>query len=134
VSLWETSDLRTSEIIFLLIGLVDFTGIFILLGIMLYVAKTKTETILNHLTNSSISSRIIMLWHGGPWGRIYMMGEIFGIMRNPEIYIHAGTLSAKDMENFPRKLRQSLITLHKYVFIFWAVMICLGLVAWLGLV
>ncbi|WP_051414793.1 hypothetical protein [Pseudomonas sp. QTF5] len=126
--------LRTSEIIFLLVGIVDFAGVFILLGVMLYVAKTKTETILNHLRNSSISSRIIMLWHGGPWGRIYMMSEVFGIMRNPEYYIKAGTLSAEDMKTFPRKLRQNLITLHKLSLIFWAVMMCLGLVAWLDLV
>jgi hypothetical protein len=121
--------LRTSEKIFLLIGIVDFIGIFTLIGVMLYVAKTKTETILSHLTNSSISSKIIMLWRGGPWGRIYMMGKVFGIMRNPEFYIHAGTLCAKDFENFPRKLRKNLITLYRLVFIFFAIMMCLGLVS-----
>lgn len=41
--------LRTSEKIFLLIGIVDFVGIFTLIGVMLYVAKTKTEIILDHL-------------------------------------------------------------------------------------
>ncbi|TKJ72468.1 hypothetical protein PspCFBP13508_09065 [Pseudomonas sp. CFBP13508] len=119
--------LRTSEKIFLLIGIVDFVGIFTLIGVMLYVAKTKTETILNHLTNSSISSRLIMLWHGGPWGKIYMMGEVFDIMRNPEFYIHTGKLCAKDFENFPKKLKKNLIILYKLVFIFFAIMMCLGI-------
>ncbi|VEF13332.1 Uncharacterised protein [Pseudomonas fluorescens] len=118
--------LRTSEKIFLLIGIVDFIGIFSLLGVMLYVAKTKTETILSHLTNSSISSKLIMLWHGGPWGRIYMMGEVFGIMRCPELYIHTGRLCAKDFEHFPRKLRNNLIALYRMVFFFFAIMVCLG--------
>ncbi|WP_248916694.1 hypothetical protein [Pseudomonas moorei] len=100
----------------------------------MHLAYTKLDMMLEHLKNCSVVKNRAPLKHGGPWGRIYMMGEIFGIMRNPEIYIHAGTLSAKDMEKFPHKLRQNLITLHKYVFIFWAVMMCLGLVAWLGLV
>ncbi|MDP9709770.1 UNVERIFIED_ORG: hypothetical protein J2X80_001847 [Pseudomonas fluorescens] len=120
-----------TEKILLLIGIVDFIGIFTLIGVMLYVAKTKTETILSHLTNSSISSKITMLWHGGPWGRIYMMGEVFAIMRSPAIYIHTGKLCAKDFENFPRKLRKKLITLYRLVFIFYAIMICLGLVAYI---
>jgi hypothetical protein len=129
VRLWETSDLRTSEIIFLLVGIVGFTGIFILLGIMLYAAKTKTGTTLNHLTNSSISSRIIILWHGGPWGRIYMMGETFGMLRNPALYIYQGKSSTKDIQNFPPKLKRTLLTLHRYQKIFGFTFMGFGLLA-----
>ncbi|MFJ4193240.1 hypothetical protein [Pseudomonas sp. NPDC089534] len=121
--------LRISDLIFLFAGIIDFIGIFTLIGIMLYIAKTKTETILNHLTNSSISNKIIVLWHGGTRGRIRMMGEVFAIMRNPAIYIHTGTLCAKDFENFPKKLKKDLITLYRLVLFFFAMMMCLGLFA-----
>ncbi|WP_139834946.1 hypothetical protein [Pseudomonas sp. B35(2017)] len=121
--------LRTSDLIFLLVGIVDFIGLFTLTGAMLYIAKTKTETILGHLTNSSISSKIIILWQGGTWSRIRMMGEVFAIMRNPAFYIHTGTLCAKDFENFPKKLKKDLITLYRLVLIFFAMMMCLGLFA-----
>jgi hypothetical protein len=94
--------LSTAKDILMITVTISFAGLIIVNAVLLYIAKTKIESILNSLQNSSIASSLLMLWHGGLWGRIYMMGEVFGILRNPATYIYQGKLSAKDIKNFPQ--------------------------------
>lgn len=106
---------------------ISFAGLIIVNAVSLYIAKTKIEIILNSLQNSSIASSLLMLWHGGFWGRIYMMGEVFGILKSPAIYIYQGKLSTKDVNNFPPNLKRTLLTLHKYQKIFGFIFMGFGL-------
>jgi len=61
--------------------IVSFTGLLLVNGILLYVAKRRLEIILTSLKHSSITSSLSMLWQAGLGGRIYMLGEIFGILK-----------------------------------------------------
>lgn len=70
-----------------------------------------------------------MLWHGGIHGRIYMMGEIFGFLKRPEVYIYQGKLSATDIINFPPDFKRTLLTLYKYQRISGFMFVFFGLLA-----
>ena len=107
--------LSTVKDTFMVIVIINFAALILLNAVSLYIARTKIELILNSLKNSSISLSLMMLWDGGLWGRIYMMGEVFGILRNPEIYIYQGKLNAKDIKNFPPDLKRMLLALHRYL-------------------
>ncbi|MGY3171246.1 hypothetical protein ACVWYU_000619 [Pseudomonas sp. TE12234] len=121
--------LDTAKDILMITITISFAGLIIVNSISLYIAKTKIELILNHLQNSSIASSLLMLWHGGLLGRIYMMGEVFGILGNPATYIYQGKLSAKDIQNSPPKLKRTLLTLHRYQKIFGFTFMGFGLLA-----
>ena len=113
---------------------ISFVGLITVNAVSLYIAKTKIVPILNSLQNSPIASSLLMLWHGGFWGRIYMMGEIYGILKSPAIYIYQGKLSAKDIKNFPPNLKRTLLTLHRYQKIFGFIFMGFGLLATLELI
>lgn len=119
--------LSTVKDTFMVIVIINFAALILLNAVSLYIARTKIELILNSLKNSSISLSLMMLWDGGLWGRIYMMGEVFGILRNPEIYIYQGKLNAEDIKNFPPDLKRMLLALHRYLKISGSIFICFGL-------
>ncbi|WP_223515801.1 hypothetical protein [Pseudomonas sp. GL-B-19] len=126
--------LSVAENIFMVAGIIVVVGIFTLLGFMLYIAKTKIDIILSSLQNSPFSITLITLWHGGPGGRIRMVGEVCGILWRPKYHIQSGLLDPQDIENFPPKLKRQLLLTRKLMIYFGAAMVCLWLIAELGLV
>ncbi|WDG52208.1 MULTISPECIES: hypothetical protein [Pseudomonas] len=60
--------LNTADKIFLVVGLVDFAGIFMVPGICLHMAYTKMDLMLDHLKNSAVLSTLTTLRHGAPGG------------------------------------------------------------------
>lgn len=104
--------LNVADKIFLSIVLVDFAGIFIWIGVCLHLAHTKMELMLSHLKSSSMLSALAPLRHGGPWGKLVLVGSISGALTFPRFYLKRGSVSAEDLHNFPASLKRKLVILQ----------------------
>jgi hypothetical protein len=104
--------ISTADKIFLCVGLIDFVGILIIIGISLHLAYTKMDVMLNHLQNCPAVMIRAPLRNGGPWGNMFLLGAIMGVMTTPRLYLRDGGASAEDLKNFPAVLRRKLIVLQ----------------------
>ncbi|MEB0039943.1 MULTISPECIES: hypothetical protein [unclassified Pseudomonas] len=126
--------MSTADKIFLCVGLVNFGGIFIWLGIASYLAYAKMDLMLGHMKNSQMVMMRVFLIHTGLWGRLHVFGLIMGLMVIPGIALRKGVVSAEDLKNFPADLKRKLIVM---LWVNWAlilVMLGLFLVIKVGLV
>ncbi|MFJ6091034.1 hypothetical protein [Pseudomonas chlororaphis] len=126
--------LNTADKIFLMVGLVDFAGIFIVLGICLHMAYTKMDLMLDHLKNSVVLSTLTTLRHGGPWGKLILVGSISGFVTFPHFYLKRGWVSAEDLLGFPTALKRKLVVLQWSALALIVVMTGLAAVVKLGVV
>ena len=90
-----------------------FTGLIINIGRSLYLAYTQKDFILSHLENCKLVKRWAFMNRVGPWGRMVFIGTVSGLLASPRIQIILGEANAEDIENFPKKLKQTLITLQR---------------------
>lgn len=104
--------LNTADKVFLAVGLIDFAGIFIWIGVCLHLAYTKQQLMLGHLKNSSVLNTLTALSHGGPWGKLVSVGSISGIVTFPNLYIKRGLVSPEDLRHFPATLKRKLVILQ----------------------
>lgn len=80
--------------------------------VMLDVAYTKMDFILEHLKNCTAIRARVPLRHGGPWGKLMLIGGISGIITFPGFYLKRGELSLDDLLAFPDVLKRKLIFMH----------------------
>ncbi|GLK89379.1 hypothetical protein [Pseudomonas turukhanskensis] len=80
--------------------------------IALRIGYTQMDSMLAHLKNSSAVVALAPLKNGGPWGVLLLVGGISGFLTFPEFYIKRGTINAKDIEEFPAKLKRKLTILQ----------------------
>lgn len=104
--------LSTGDTIFLIIGLIDFVGAFISIGISLHLAYTKMDVMLNHMQNCPAVMIRAPFRNGGPWGNMFLLGAIMGVMTTPRLYLRDGGACAEDLENFPADLKRKLVILQ----------------------
>ena len=78
----------------------------------LYLAYTRMDLMLDKLKNCSAIMARAPLRHGGPWGKLLLVGGISGILTFPGFYLSRGKLSIKDLESFPTALKRKLIALQ----------------------
>ena len=102
----------TADKIFLCVGLIDFGGMFVWIGIALHLAYTKMDLMLDHLKNCPAVMIRAPFKDGGPSGRLFVQGAIMGLMTTPRLYLRDGGASADDLKNFPVDLKRKLIVLH----------------------
>lgn len=102
----------TSDTIFLVISLIDFVGAFISISISLHLAYTKMDVMLNHLQNCPAVMIRAPFRNGGPWGNMFLLGAIMGVMTTPRLYLRDGGACAEDLKNFPAGLRRKLVILQ----------------------
>lgn len=126
--------LSVSDTVLLSVVLVDFAGIFLWIGACLHLAYTKMDLMLGHLKNCSAVMARAPLQHGGPWGKLLLVGGISGIVTFPGFYLKRGELSAKDLANFPTLLKRKLVVLQWSVIGLLLVMLSVGAAIKLGLV
>ncbi|HEX8595622.1 MAG TPA: hypothetical protein VF682_20465 [Pseudomonas sp.] len=104
--------ISTNEKIFLIVGLLDFSGIFIYLGISYYLASTKMELMLFHLSNCrAVMSRTPSL-RLGLTGKMYVFAGIIAVLTMPRRLIRKGGANAEDIANFPPGLRRKIVVLN----------------------
>lgn len=94
-----------------LCGLVLF-GLLIWNVVALYLAYTKLDLMLEKLKNCSAIVTRAPLRHGGPWGKLLLVGGISGIVTFPRFYLSRGELDVEDLETFPIALKRKLIALQ----------------------
>ncbi|CAI8910689.1 Transmembrane protein [Pseudomonas sp. IT-P171] len=102
----------SGDTIFLVIGLIDFAGALISIGISLHLAYTKMDVMLNHLQNCPAVMIRAPLRNAGPWGNMLLLGAIMGVMTTPKLYLRDGGANAEDLKNFPADLKRKLIVLQ----------------------
>ena len=102
----------TADKIFLCVGLIDFGGLFIWIGIALHLAYTRMDLMLVHLKNCpAVMSRVFLIGTG-PWGRLHVFGLIMGLMVVPSVFLRNGAASAEDLKNFPAALKHKLVVMQ----------------------
>jgi hypothetical protein len=77
----------TADKIFLCVGLIDFGGMFVWIGIALHLAYTKMDLMLAHLKNCPAVMIRAPFKNGGPSGRLFVQGAIMGLMTTPRLYL-----------------------------------------------
>ncbi|MCK3838924.1 MULTISPECIES: hypothetical protein [Pseudomonas] len=113
---------------------VVIVGMFVWIGIALHMAYTKMDLMLTHLKNCSAIMIRAPLRHGGPWGKLLLVGGISGIVTFPGFYLKRGGMSVEDLSNFPVALKRKLAVLQWSVIALLLVMLSLAAVIKLGLV
>ncbi|WP_314919657.1 hypothetical protein [Pseudomonas helleri] len=126
--------LNTADKIFLAVGLIDFAGIFIWIGVCLHLAYTQMDLMLDHLKNSALINTFVPLRQGGPWGRLVLIGSISSVIAFPGFYLKRGSVNAEDLRCFTGSLKRKLVMLQWGGLILLVVMVCIGVVAKLGFV
>lgn len=107
--------------------------LYIWIGVTLHIAYTKLDLILEHLKNCTAIMNRVPLRHGGPWGKLMLVGGISGIIAFPGFYLNRGELSPDDLRIFPQLLKRKLIILHWSVLGLLAALVVLVLIDSSGL-
>lgn len=101
------------NILILCTGLLIFTGYMTFLVIALYVAYTKLDALLGYFQNSPAVMIRAPFKNSGPWGRLFVLGAIVGVIKTPGLYLPDGGVSAEDIARFPQGLRKRLLLLNR---------------------
>jgi hypothetical protein len=120
--------LNTADIVFLAVGLIDFGGAIVCIGVALHMAYTKMDVLLDHFKHSPAVIALTPLRHGGPWGKLLIVGGISGFVTFPVFYIKRGSISAEDINNLPAPIKCKFIVLQWCVIVFLLVMLGLAVV------
>lgn len=105
--------ISTSDAVTLGVGLFIFAGCIGFVGVVLYVAYAKLDVMLGYFENSPAVTIKAPLKNGGPWGRLFVLGGIVGVIKAPGVYIPDGGACAEDIAKFPEELKARLIAIYK---------------------
>ena len=106
------------------VGLFIFAGCIAFVLVALYTAYTKLDVMLGYFKNSPAVMIKAPLKNGGPWGRLFVLGAVVGVIKTPDLFISDGGACRVDIANFPQDLKKRLITIYKVGGCFvWALMI-----------
>ena len=126
--------LATGDKVLLVIILTNFAGIFLWIGICLYLAYTKVDLILSHLKNSPAIKVWAPMREGGPWGKLLLIAGISGLVTFSRFPLEKGQLSADDLASFPADLKRKLIRLQWCSIWMTVVLVLFGIAVMLGLI
>lgn len=108
-------------------------GLFIWIGVGLYMANTQLDLMLGHLKNCPSVNRLVSLKHGGLWGKLLLVGSISGVVTFPGFYLKRGEVIDADLTQFPEQLKRKLIlfqwvgiVLLSSLFLMWGVAKTIG--------
>lgn len=118
--------------VLLALAVADIVGLIIWIGGCLYLAYTRMELMLSHLKNSVAVKNMELLRHGGPWGKLLLVGGISGCIAFPGFYIKRGQLDPQDIASFPNDLRRKLVRLYQSVIGLLLIMVSFGIAIQLG--
>ena len=126
--------LSIADTLFLVIGVIDISGMFAGIGYMLFLANTKMDILQSCFKNSWGVTGGSAFEYSGVWGRIMIIGRISGYVTFSTFYIKRGILSADDLKELPASLKRKLIALQWIGIILLIVMFGLALIAELNVV
>lgn len=126
--------MTTSEFVLGWLCVAVIVGMVVCIGVCLRLAYTKMELMLGHLNNSSMLSTLAPLRHGGPWGKLVLVGSIASVLTFSGFYLKRGLVSAEDLHHFPVLLKRKLVILQWIGLGLLLAMVGLAAVAKLGFV
>lgn len=126
--------LNVVDKVLLAIAIIDLAGMILWIGLCLHLAYTKMDLMLEHLKNCSAIMTRAPLRHGGPWGRLLLVGGISGVVTFPKFYLKRGELNSEDLASFPAPLKRKLVVLQWSVIFLLLVMISFGIAVKSGFV
>ncbi|MCU0121764.1 hypothetical protein N8H74_26180 [Pseudomonas sp. B2M1-30] len=126
--------LNVVDTVLLSIAVIDLAGLLVWIGVCLHLGYTKMDLMLEHLKNCQAIMTRAPLRHGGPWGKLLLVGGISGIVTFPKFYLKRGELSSEDLASFPAALKRKLAVLQWSVIGLLLVMICFGVAVKSGVI
>lgn len=114
-------------------GIVVIFSMLICLAVALHMAYTKIDLMLEHLKNCTAIMARAPLKHGGPWGRLLLIGGISGILTFPNYYLKRGELCPEDLKKFPETLKRKLVVMQWIIIVLMISMFLLALIGKSGL-
>lgn len=126
--------LSIADTLFLVIGVIDISGMLAGIGYMLFLAKTKMDVLQRCFKNSWGVTGPDAFQYSGAWGRVMIIGRISGYVTFSTFYIKRGILSADDLKKLPVSLKRKLIALQWIGIALLVVMFGLALMAELNVV
>jgi hypothetical protein len=87
-------------------------GIYVWIGVALYLGYTMGEELSKYLKNSLSQITIDTHKHTGPFGMLQLVGGIASVVTFPRFFIKRGIASAADIESFPLPISRKLIILQ----------------------
>lgn len=90
---------------------------FLALVMWFYIAYTKMDVMLRHLSNCQAIQFRVPYFGKGPIGRFLMLSEIIGVVRTPAWYLKQGIADPDDIKNFPPKLKRLLVIQYNLILI-----------------
>lgn len=103
---------ETVNLLLVCIGLIYFAAALVWITVALHMAYTKMDMMLDLFKNCKAIMVRAPLRHGGPWGKIMLIGGISGIVTFPNFYLKRDELSLEDLKNIPTSLRRKLAILQ----------------------
>lgn len=103
----------SGNILILCAGMLIFTGCMTFLVTALYLAYTKLDALLGYFQHSPSVMIRASFKNSGPWGRLFVLGAIVGVIKTPGLYLPDGGVSAEDIARFPQDLRKKLLLLYR---------------------
>lgn len=121
--------LSVPETLFLVVGLIAFGGMFVCLGIWLYLGYAKGDQLRELFKNSHPYITMGSGPHTGPQGKIRLVGSIGLVLALPRSFLKNGLVSAQDIDNFPPALRRKLVSLQWTAIVLLIIGVLLGFTA-----
>lgn len=121
--------MNTAELVVGYLCGIVIVAMFILIWIVLHMAYSQMDVMLENLKNCSAVMVQAPLRNGGPWGKLLLVGWIAGVVTFPGFYLKHGGASVEDLNNFPASLKRKLVAIK------WAAIGLLGsmtLLAFIG--
>lgn len=87
--------------VLLSIAVLDIAGLILWIGVCLHLAYSKVDLMLDHLKNCSAIMTRAPLRHGGPWGKLLLVGGISGIVTFPKFYFEKRRAELRGFGAFP---------------------------------
>lgn len=105
--------LDLADKIYLVIGTVGIGGTFVCLGVTLHMAYKQTDLLLSYFKNSPAVISLGQLRHGGPWGKLLMIGGICNYVSFSSYSIKRGSICVRDFISLPATIKLKLILLQR---------------------
>nr|WP_246218932.1 hypothetical protein [Pseudomonas izuensis] len=87
-------------------------SILVWIGVALHMAYNKMDMLLGLFQNSAGVKTLSPLKHGGPWGKLMLIGGISGLVTFPRSYLKNGQLNREDLQAIPPSLRRKLAVMQ----------------------
>lgn len=113
------------DIVFVSVGVVGLSGVFVCLGVNFYYAYLRLDELLGYLKNCPAVQVRKLLLEFGPMGRLFVLGGVISVLRKPQLFLRDGGADEGDLKEFPEGIKKKLLVLHRFSCFF--ILMLLGL-------